>query len=206
MKYMKSGLLAFTASVMLLALSTQVLAEKVTTYSTQNNRPSVHSTDIRKFDATVSDINHEMMRVMLTEATGQSVTLSIDPKARNFDQVQKGDRVVIESVDSICIKVTPNGEKPGSDSILYVDVAKTGEKPHGVAVQTLQLSAIVEDIDYKARTVVLRGPKGNTRTVRVDPVAKRFNEVKKGDLITFKLTEAVALSVTKPESKQAKAD
>lgn len=190
----------YVAAAFMLVASVQVFAEKATTY-TGNSRPSLHATDVKKFDAIVTDINYEMKRVKLTDAEGRSVVLTIDPQARNFDQVSKGDRVIIETVESIAIKVTPNGESPGADSILYVDVPKAGEKPHGVAVQTRQISAIVEDIDYQARTVTLRGPEGNLRRIRVDPVAKRFNEVKKGDLITFKLTEAIALSVSKPAEK-----
>ena len=34
------------------------------------------------------------------------------------------------------------------------------------------------------------------RVFKVDPIAKRFNEVKKGDEITVKITEAIALSMT----------
>jgi hypothetical protein len=62
----------------------------------------------------------------------------------------------------------------------------------------MQLTATVEAIDYKSRTVTLKGPEGNVHTFKVDPAAKRFNEVKKGDQVTIKMTEAIAISVTKP--------
>ncbi len=43
-----------------------------------------------------------------------------------------------------------------------------------------------------------KGPEGNTRTIKVDPGVKRFKEVKKGDEVVVRLTEALAISVQKP--------
>jgi hypothetical protein len=39
------------------------------------------------------------------------------------------------------------------------------------------------------------------RTLTVGPEAKRFDEVKKGDQVTLNVTEAVAISVSKPQKK-----
>jgi hypothetical protein len=189
---------AVVATALMLAASTQVLADKKLTVSSDGNRPGLYATEVKKINATVSDINYEYRRVTLTDAEGKTTVLTIDPQARNFEQVRKGDKVAIETVDAFAIQVTPSGEKPGADSITYVHVAKPGEKPHGVAVQTRQVTATVEAIDYLARTVTMRGPDGNIRIFRVDPIAKRFDEVKKGDQITVKITEAIAMSVTRP--------
>ncbi len=42
-----------------------------------------------------------------------------------------------------------------------------------------------------------KGPEGNTRTIKVDP-GVRFKEVKKGDEVVVRLTEALAISVQNP--------
>ena len=57
------------------------------------------------------------------------------------------------------------------------------------------MTARVEDIDYKTRTVTLRGPQQKTTTIKVDKSVKRFNEVKKGDDIVIRPTEALAIEV-----------
>ena len=57
------------------------------------------------------------------------------------------------------------------------------------------MTARVEDIDYKNRTVTLRGPQQKTVTLKVDKDVKKFNEVKKGDEIVVKHTEALAINV-----------
>jgi hypothetical protein len=73
-----------------------------------------------------------------------------------------------------------------------------GAKPEGVVVNTTELTATVEAIDYAKRTVTLKGPEGNTVTLKVDESAKDFKNVKKGDQVVARFTEAVAISVQKP--------
>jgi hypothetical protein len=41
----------------------------------------------------------------------------------------------------------------------------------------------------------LRGPQQKTATIKVDKSVKRFNEVKKGDEIVIRHTEAIAIDV-----------
>jgi hypothetical protein len=43
--------------------------------------------------------------------------------------------------------------------------------------------------------VTLRGPQQKTVTLKVDKDVKRFNEVKKGDEIVVRRTEALAIDV-----------
>jgi hypothetical protein len=61
----------------------------------------------------------------------------------------------------------------------------------------MELKARVEDIDYKSRTVTLRGPQQKTATVKVSKDVKRFDEVKKGkgDEVVIRHTEAIAIDV-----------
>jgi Cu/Ag efflux protein CusF len=141
--------------------------------------------------------------VTLQGKDGESVELVVGPEAKNFDQVKKGDEVTFEYLESVAVVVTPKGATPpAAGQAAYVETAKPGEKPHGRAVQTTTITATVEAIDYKARTVTLKGPAGNVRTFTVGPEAKRFDEVKKGDQVTLNVTEAVAISVSKPEKKK----
>jgi hypothetical protein len=50
----------------------------------------------------------------------------------------------------------------------------------------------------KKRTVTLKGPEGNLSTMKVGPAAKRFKEVKKGDQVVLRVTEALLIDVSKP--------
>ena len=78
-------------------------------------------------------------------------------------------------------------------------MSEKGEKPRGAVVKTTQVTATVEDIDYAKREVKLKGPEGNTVKITVGDKVKRLDEVKKGDQIVARYTEALAVSVAKPE-------
>jgi hypothetical protein len=67
-----------------------------------------------------------------------------------------------------------------------------------LAVKTAEITGNVQAIDYKKRTVTLKGPEGNLTTLKVGEAAKRFNEVKKGDQVVLRVTEALLIDVTKP--------
>jgi hypothetical protein len=71
-------------------------------------------------------------------------------------------------------------------------------KPGAVVVDGVKLTGIVESIDTNNRTIALKGPAGNVRTYKVGPEAKRFNEIKRGDQVVLRVTQAVALSVGNP--------
>jgi hypothetical protein len=77
--------------------------------------------------------------------------------------------------------------------------APLGAKPEATAVDVVQMTATVEDINYDTRMVKLRGPDGDLRTVKAGPEVKRLNEVKRGDTVVARLTEAVSIRVTAPK-------
>ncbi len=55
------------------------------------------------------------------------------------------------------------------------------------------LQGTVEAVDYKARTVTIRGVKGGTVTLDVPPEAVRFEQVKVGDTVTATYFDRVSL-------------
>lgn len=147
--------------------------------------------------ATVEQIDRQQRTVTLKGREGRTVTLKVPEDAANFDQVQVGDTVRAEYLDAVALFVRrPNGAPAVAESSA-VRVAPPGQMPAAMRVDTVQMTARVEAIDYDSREVTLRGPEGRTRTVKVDPRVERLNEVKVGDEVVVRHTEAVALSVTR---------
>ncbi len=151
--------------------------------------------------ATVDAIDYDKRTVVLRSEDGKSTTtMDVGPEVKNFKQVKKGDVLVVEQVESLALLVVPKGEAPlAKASSSSLEVAKLGEKPRAVEVNTREIVATVEAIDYKARTVTLKGPEGNSRTLKVGPDAKRFDNVKKGDEVYVSYTETTAISVQAPQ-------
>jgi len=64
----------------------------------------------------------------------------------------------------------------------------------GVAESVEALVTVVA-IDKKARTVVVRGPRGGTQEIQVPKESQNFDTIKQGDVFRLRYTEAVAVSI-----------
>jgi hypothetical protein len=161
----------------------------------ETGKPGMVVTDVSVATATVEAIDYDQRTVTLKGSEGKSFTLKVDKDAKNFDQVKKGDQVTAEYYESVAVFVRKPGDEPGAAGMETVQVAPRGQKPAGLVVNTSEVKAKVEAIDYKKRTVTLMGPEGNTKTLKVNKSVKKFNNIKKGDDVVVRVTEAVALSV-----------
>jgi hypothetical protein len=160
-------------------------------------KPGVVMADVTVLTATVEAVDVAARTVTLKRAGDEPVTVKVDPGVRNLDQVRPGDQVAVEQYDSIALFVRKGGEPPSVTETTAVKLAPRGDKPAGFVVDTTEITATVEAIDHQARTVTLTGPRGNTRTIKVDPRVKRLDQVKKGDEVVLRITEALAISVKK---------
>jgi Cu/Ag efflux protein CusF len=71
------------------------------------------------------------------------------------------------------------------------------DRPGGAMVEAVSVTATIEKIDPKTREITLKGPKGGLTTFIAGDEVKRFNELKKGDQVTFEYTEGIAIDVQK---------
>ena len=78
-----------------------------------------------------------------------------------------------------------------------VAVAPKGAMPGVIMAKTKQITAKIVSVDPQARTVTVEGPAGGTPTMRVGPKVN-LDELQKGDDVTLRVTDALALRVEKP--------
>src|SRR5215470_6121587 len=162
-------------------------------------KPGVVVADVTRITATVEAVDQAKRTVTLKGPQGRTVTLTVPSEAKNFDQVKVGDKLKAKYVDAVAIFVRKSSDPPDASETQAVAVAPRGQKPMAAAINTVEVSANVEKIDYQKRLITLKGPEGNVRTIKVDPRVKRLNDVKVGDDIVLRRTEAVALEVTPPK-------
>jgi Cu/Ag efflux protein CusF len=161
-----------------------------------SEKPAIEKTAVAKITAIVEKIDYDKRLVTLKGPEGNLRTIKVGEEARNFSQVKVGDKVAIEFYESILVEVLKPGEaKPGSQAGSIVGRAKPGEKPAGVAINTITVTATIDKIDKKAQTVTLKGPEGNKETVKVNNLKK----VKVGDNVVISYTEALAIAVEKAQ-------
>jgi hypothetical protein len=148
--------------------------------------------------ATVQAVDAEKRTVTLKSADGTTKTYKLGPEARNFDQIKVGDIVRATLAESVAIYVRKSDEQPSAEEIRTVEVAPKGAKPGVIITDTVEITAKVEAIDYGKRTVTLRGPQGNVMTLPVDASVAKFDNVKIGDELVIRVTDALAIDVEKP--------
>ncbi len=161
------------------------------------DKPGVVIADIVAITATVEAVDKDKRTVTLKGPKGRTVMLKVGPDAKNFDQIKVGDKVKGKFLDAVALFVRKSGAPPDAAEMQAVSVAPRGQKPMAMAVDTVEITAKVEKIDYKKRLITLKGPDGQTKTIKVDTRVKKLGEVKVGDEIVLRHTEAIALEVVK---------
>src|SRR5204862_379673 len=92
----------------------------------------------------------------------------------------------------------PKGESMKLLAVVFLAVPSLAlAQPRGV-IDTNQIEAVVTvtKVDAKARTVTMKGPQGNLRTLQVPPEAQNLDKVKPGDRFKVVYAEALVLALT----------
>jgi hypothetical protein len=146
---------------------------------------------------TISAIDKENSTVTLKGPKGRTVTLEVRDKSK-FDVIKVGDPVVATYMEAIALHVRKSGTaSPGMAAQETRVGSKPGETPAGAIAREVTVTTTITAIDKKANTVTLKGPHGNSETVKVqDP--KNLNAVKVGDLVDITYTQALAVALDKP--------
>ncbi len=147
------------------------------------------------FTADVVGIDRADRMVTLVGPRGNVVEIEAGEEVRNFDQIKVGDKVKMTYYESVALYLGIPGSQPEADAAEVVGRAAKGEKPGGVVVGAIDVSATVRGIDKKKRELTLEMPNGHVVTHKVDPSVKAFDTLRVGDTIHARLTRALAIAV-----------
>jgi hypothetical protein len=148
--------------------------------------------------AEVVGIDKADRTILLLGPNDNVVAVEVGKEARNFDQIKVGDEVKIEYYEAVALYLGKPGEQADATAERATARSAKGDKPAGVVVETVDMSATVQDIDKTKRTVTLKGPQGNLITTKVDQSVQAFDSLKVGDTVHARYTEAMAISVETP--------
>jgi Cu/Ag efflux protein CusF len=145
--------------------------------------------------AKVEDIDRQARTVMLKDDEGKVKTVKVPDYVTNFKQMKIGDTVTMEVNQDISVEVQQgpgDTQNIGSESQTS---AMPGQKPSGMLSVEGRLKTRVEAIDYNARTVTFKNRKGVLTTYKFGKDAKRFDEVRRGDMLVIDYKGTAAISV-----------
>jgi len=146
----------------------------------------------------VTAVDKANRRVTIRREDGTQLQLQVGPAARNFEQVNVGDKLRVHYRESILVTKLPPGTTT-APAVAAVGAGRTaaGEKPGGGAAAAISLRVRIESLDLPHDIVVFALASGELLTHRlVSAEGREFAEgLKVGDVVQLDYDEAVALSV-----------
>lgn len=149
--------------------------------------------------ATIVSIDPDTRMVTLKNAAGETRTLHVDERARNLAQAKPGDIVTVDFYEAFALSLRKaTGESPMAGEVGAVALAPLGDKPGVATLDTEVLTGVVVEINYKARTAAVRGPRSNVVRFDVSPESGNLEKIVIGDKVVAEHTVAIAISVDAP--------
>jgi len=145
--------------------------------------------------AKVTAVDPATRTVTLQLDDGKTRAITVGPDVRNFDQIKVGDTVRAKYVESVSIELKKDGKSVlGQTERSTVQRSEPGEKPGGVAIREVSVTADVVNVDADKQLVTVKNDKGEVFDLGVrDP--EQLKLVKKGDQVQATYTEAVAIGL-----------
>ena len=150
----------------------------------------------------VTKVDRTARTVTVRGPTGAEVTLKVPVEAQNLDQVKPGAVFKMRYVEAAALVLSKGGSASASAE-KTVRLAPKGGNPGGVVVNTRQITGTLEAIERGARTIAVKGPRGNVVVLKVADEAKGFDDIAMGDSISILYSEALAMEMV-PRTEAAK--
>jgi hypothetical protein len=151
---------------------------------------------LRKMTALVEDVDVKNRTLTLLTPDGRTVPLKVGDEVQNLAQVDKGDTLELEYLQSVEFEVRKPTKEELALSGLGVGVAgraPLGTKPGGI-VAGQQIGVVtIESINKKQEEVTVRG-EGGSMTVKAK-YPENLKVLKVGDTVVVKTTEMLAASI-----------
>jgi len=183
-----------SALVAALALAVPAMAQEP---GAKKPKATYSKKNVKTVTAKVKSIDVPTRHVVLTTPDGQDHEFVVGKQARNLPQVKVGDDVIVQYQEALAVEVNaadPTKPLPQPTEAIATDRSEAGKKPEGVVARTVTLNGTVEAIDMDKKVATIKGSGGNTVEVQMQH-PERWQNVKVGDTITAKYSEALALSV-----------
>ena len=162
-------------------------------------KPKGETATVVTLRGTVEAIDKEKQTVTI-KGPKRSLTVRVqDPK--KLEAIKVGDPVIGKYYEALAFEVKkPGTVTPGVTAQQGVATSQPGATPAGAVGEQVTITATITAINKAAHTVTIKGPEGNTETIKArDP--KNLDLVKVGDLVEITYTRALAIALDKSAKK-----
>ena len=159
-----------------------------TTTTTQQGGSTPSETQTTHATVVVTAIDKSARKVTVKTSEAEMVDITVPADVKEFDKLKKGDKIDIDYMESIAIGMAPKGTKPNA-------IERTATVP-GAAGREVVVTAEVVKVDATHNKVTIKGPSGKQTVSVTDPdLQARLGTLKKGQVLMFTYTEAVATAI-----------
>jgi len=172
--------LAFAAWILPAAAQAPDMKGAMTSSQGAGKAQALKTEEVR---AQIVSLDRLTRAITLKGPQGTVVDLLAGKEVKNFDALKVGEFVTVRYFQSLALEL----QKPGqAAAVMHERPTARGREVRAIAKVTA--------IDETAKTISLKGPRGNTLTLDVrNP--EHFKVMKVGDEVRVTYTEAVAFSV-----------
>ena len=175
-----------------------VLAQAIPAWAAQAGKQeniSFTLVEASSMTAKVEDLDRHARTVTLKDDEGKVRTVKVPDFVTNFSQLRVGDTVTMEVNQDISVEVQPGPGDTRNIGSEQQTSAAPGQKPSGMRIIEGILNTKIESIDYETRTIKFKNRKGVLTAYKFGKDAKRFDEVRRGDMLSIEYKQTVAISV-----------
>jgi hypothetical protein len=150
--------------------------------------------------AKVEAIDYTTRRVTLRHGSGRVSMFTAGPEIQRLNEVKAGDTVNAEYAVSILAELRPPTPEEAANPISGVGVSSSsppGDAPSRGTGRSVKIVTTVQAIDVDKMLVTLKGPTGDTTTVRARK-KENIQKLRVGDTIVITYVEATTISVVRP--------
>jgi len=158
-------------------------------------KPSFSASQSMTVTALVEAIDHETRVVTVLKPDGESITFTASDEVRNLAQVNVGDYLVAEYVETVSIEVMANdGMQADAAAVSAMARTEKGDMPGVAAMDAMVVTSTVEEINLETNTFKLKEADGSIN----EYMARNPENLKRaavGDLVVTTVTASVAIVV-----------
>jgi len=191
---MKSMKITLVTVVLSLAVAFSAFAQQ----KASAPKPGIELGEVVVVTGKVVGVDRTDRCVAVQGPEGNVLVLEVGKAAKNFNQIKVGDQVKLEYYEAVAIYVGAGGKPPQENVAVIATTSPKGQKPAGEVIEVVDVSAVIQAIDPAKRMLTLKGPQWNVIPLKIDKSVKAFEQLKVGESIHVRYTEAVAISVSKP--------
>jgi len=150
--------------------------------------------------ATVTKVDQTTREVTVKSQDGKEYSFVAGDDVKNLAQVKAGDVITATYAEAFVYEVKKGGQAIAPATAVAGGSAAPGMKPEGAIARQTTVTVLITAIDPKVPSVTFKGPKGNTRTIKVLHPEK-LQGVSVGDTVEITYTEALAIKVEEAPKK-----